>query len=260
MIIMSLMVIFVTSCSDECNNPMLDSRLLSFTASITNNESRTFIEGTTMPIGSSVGVYLVDESDISYNGKVISNACFSTEDGIHFTTDDEITLSNVVGTMYAYWPYNPNATDMNAIPITDNDVDYLVSEPALNVSIVNAHPKLNMKHLMTRIRLVLDKTHYKGVGLMTEFSINSNALCHTGSLNLKTGSINPNEDRYTHTSSIYYTLSDTPWQHELMALTTGYQGELNLSFMIDRIEYYFDLQDIKFEAGKIYTFNIEFKS
>ena len=159
-------------------------------------QSKAVIEGNTLLPGSEaaqgIGIFVTAKDGSAYDGKTsgYSNVKY-TYNGEKWSTTTPIYLSNTVGKLYGYFPYNTTATDLTKIPIVSslNGTDYLYAEQR-EVSISEKSVSLQMNHALARLHLTLKKGEkYKANGVISGITLKSTAIDATGTMDITTGEV-----------------------------------------------------------------------
>ena len=141
-----------------------------------------------------IGLFVTAEDGSAYDGhdSGYSNVKY-TYNGSKWNTTTPIYLSGSVGNLYGYFPYNPDATDLRAIPVASslNGTDYLyanIEEVSHSDKTVNLH----MKHALSRLHLTIKKgKNFTAEATLSEITLKSTAIDATGTMDLTTGAITP---------------------------------------------------------------------
>ncbi len=177
------------SCSkQEELNPESAKTALSVKAGImVGTPTKAIIDGTTFPDGSSIGVQVRKLGQSNYLAGTLTNVKYTyAAAGTTWSTTTPFYLTNVLGEVYAYYPYaivGDNKTAFSTIPVTIDatittgaEIDYMYATPLTGVnSVSNATGKekatLVMKHAFSQISFYVYKTNYSGTGTLTQFKI-----------------------------------------------------------------------------------------
>ena len=157
--------------------------------------SKAVIDGNTLPgseAAQGIGIFVTASDGSAYDGhdKGYSNVEYAYN-GSKWSTTTPIYLSNTVGKLYGYFPYNAGATNLKAIPIASslNGTDYLYTEQR-EVSISNKSVSLQMNHALARLHLTLKKGEkYKAAGVISGITLKSTAIDATGTMDITTGEV-----------------------------------------------------------------------
>jgi hypothetical protein len=189
--------ILVLSCKK--NDTILNSEevCLRVNASVAgNNLTRSIINGTAFPNGSSIGVELLKYEDNSaYSSK--TNVKYSNDENGNWTSSESYTLSSSKAKVYGYYPYlNFNLPNdslpfyevpiwINSEAIHNSDYDFMYATPVESeiaaVSNANHIINLQMNHALAQISFLVYKENYNGLGKLTSFSI-EDAIAGTGKI------------------------------------------------------------------------------
>ena len=159
--------------------------------------SKAVITGDSLPgdeATKGIGLFVTAEDGSAYDGhdSGYSNVKY-TYNGSKWNTTTPIYLSGSVGNLYGYFPYNPDATDLRAIPVESslNGMDYLYANP-MTVSHSDKTVDLQMKHALSRLHLTIKKgKNFTAEATLSEITLKSTAIDATGTMDLTTGAITP---------------------------------------------------------------------
>ena len=252
-----------TACSsdDEMPSQMANvngTELTVQTVGVAGVNTKSGITANAFSNGEKLGVYIyrgsdaaaIDAGNRKYNDAT-STGLKSTENVPYYQSsttwaaDQKIILSNVKGTVYAYYPYAASNTDDTrlAIPIrvatdqgdgqTDglkdyadqNQYDYMWATPVTNKSNADPSASLTMNHALAMISFKFVQTDdpavaYPGVGEVTKIELKNKAgktAIKTGdaTMSIKDGSLDL--DQAVSTSSIVLQPTENPLINEAAA-------------------------------------------
>ncbi|MCQ2051575.1 MAG: fimbrillin family protein [Bacteroidaceae bacterium] len=157
--------------------------------------SKAVIDGNELPgseAAQGIGIFVTAQDGSAYDGhdKGYSNVEY-TYNGEKWSTTTPIYLSNTVGKLYGYFPYNAGATNLKAVPIASslNGTDYLYAVPQ-EVSITEKSVSLQMNHALARLHLTLKKGEkYNAAGVISGITLKSTAIDATGTMDITTGEV-----------------------------------------------------------------------
>lgn len=181
--VLLLSTVLFASCEQEGTSAP-KSQNLSITASVVDQMTRSvkneFISG------DQIGLFLVNPEGNNYNNCNCSfnnKATFSTE----WALQDDILLTDELGTLYSYYPYSDEVRDMKQIPLSSSSQhDYLVSRPA-KVDVTNTEATLRMQHVMSLVKFSIKKDGYLGNGHITKIVLKGIGL--SGTMDATNGNI-----------------------------------------------------------------------
>ena len=161
----------------------------------TGVSTRGVITEKTLPSGSSVGLFVTDKSQTTYDGISVANIRYTgTGEGNSqvWAADEDIMLSATKATLNAYYPYSEDVTDVSAIPVTatiDSQTDWMWAAPVSKLNNKNSYAKIDLSHALTVIRLNFIKGSYTGIGNVTSVSVSSDGMATSALLNATDGSL-----------------------------------------------------------------------
>lgn len=145
------------------------------------------VMGTNLPDGSQIGVSV-------FNSGATSGAYQNTSGNTNMNwtlsgsawSGAPFYLQNRVGDVYAYFPFNANATDMDAIPVKPGHVDYMYGTKT-NVSKAQPKADIAMNHALAMISFTFNRINYPGECLLQSIIVKN--LPTVGTMNLTSGDI-----------------------------------------------------------------------
>ena len=259
--LLSLAALFAVSCN-EVSLPSGDSAALSLNVR-TGLESKSIVEGTTLPSGSQIGLFVADESNDTYDGVPYKNVRYTgtgEADSQVWNTENDIMLSATKATLNAYYPYSEGITDVSAIPVTatiDSQTDWMWAAPVSKLNNKNSYAKIDMSHALTVIRLNFIKGSYAGIGNVTSVSASSEGMATSALLNATDGSLSSVDGAGTaYDFSEAFTLSDLKKTFEFMTVPTEESAPIDIKVVINGSDMVAKTSDILLEAGNIYEFTL----
>ena len=163
-----LMLLFACAvlggCAKEESNEILpdkSDRLHLIATLGTPNLTRASILGHKLPEGARLGVSLLKTRNGALYDNSESNLPWE-ETSTGWTSPNAILLNDEEGTAYAYYPYNHSVRDIEAIPITLDQVDYCWgSSLEQNLSVQGtSRATIVLEHALARIALKVYKKDY----------------------------------------------------------------------------------------------------
>ena len=261
LLLLSLTALLAVSCN-EVSLPSGDSAALSLNVR-TGLESKSIVEGTTLPSGSQIGLFVADESNDTYDGVPYKNVKYTgigEADSQVWNTENDIMLSATKATLNAYYPYSEGVTDVSAIPVTatiDSQTDWMWAAPVSKLNSKNSYAKIDMSHALTVIRLNFIKGSYAGIGNVTSVSASSEGMATSALLNATDGSLSSVDGAGTaYDFSEAFTLSDSKKTFEFMTVPTGASVPVSVSVVVNGSNMVAETSDILLEAGKIYEYTL----
>lgn len=206
-------------------------------------------------VGDELGVFLLNTTGQNYNDCDCSfNNKGTMSSGWSLASD--ISLSNNVATVYAYYPYSSAITDLRKIPIeSTSQTDYLVANPT-TVDATNSIAMLRMNHALSLVKFTIKKDGYSGVGRITDIVMQGITL--SGSFDVCTGSITSGETGNENYKADVR-LSDTPITIGLIAIPQNVLSTTAL-ITIDGDQYIYKLVPSNWVQGKETTYTLSIDS
>lgn len=267
------------SCSQEEDNAVIQekSNLLKIRTSVA--DSRGVITGTTFQQGDEIGICVTTVDGHDYTGNSQNIRAIYT--GSDWRLEREVELREDEAIVYAYYPYNANATDsidINMDPAaTPEQTDYLYGY-CQGVNLNNSTANIRFNHALARITLAVTKgANDVGEGVVSAAKIvngyytlrvhptgelvriQGNAISVRGKMSIKTGEIVSIYNSEDYISSYANLVIDESVQNiEFMIIpSVGAFGGICASLTIDGKDYEVSLQTMsRCEAGQQYTYPI----
>ena len=160
-----------------------------------NQASKAVITGDSLPgneAAKGIGLFVTATDGGAYDGKTTgySNVKY-TFDGSKWSTQSPIYLSSNEGNLYGYFPYNPDVTDLQAIPVQSslNGTDYLYAK-SQTVNHSYKTVDLQMNHALSRLHLTIKKgANFTAGASLSKITLKSTSIDATGTMDLTTGAI-----------------------------------------------------------------------
>ena len=285
-LLLTLGAISIASCSQEEDNAMMQEKgnLLKIRTSVT--DTRGVITGTTFQKGDEIGICVTTVDGHDYTGN--SQNIRATYTGSDWQLEQEVELTDDEAIVYAYYPYNANATDSVDIYLnpttTPEQTDYLQGS-CQGVSINNTTANIQFKHVLTRLTLAVTKgVNDVGEGVISRVRIENGYLTLVvgteqigytygdeiaveGKMSIKTGMINRKKVNAPNPISISadHLLSTSeaccidllvfPYEDTSTGISAIPGPRIYLT--IDESEYRFSLNNnLTWKAGQQYTYPI----
>lgn len=229
---------------DPEDKPVNEELLLGLDATLNNMvESRRGVINA-WQAGNEIGLYTQDRN-LKY-----------TYDGNRWIAAEQYEVQNEQ-TVYAYHPYDQNATDMKLdIDLTKQE-DVMYGKCAVTPDFPTAKPVMN--HALSLIRIKLLRDEYIGKGLITDVMIKN--VSSSLIMNILDGDIWIQEGKSDIPIGGGYMLNDdNPAVSEAILPPLYHPDGVSLSFKLDgkEISYTFPSWH-EWEAGNIYTYTIKIK-
>lgn len=225
--------------------------------------TKGMITDKTLPSGSSVGLFVTDDSGVTYNGMPMNNIQYtSTGEGSSqiWLTDEDIKLSGTNATLKGYYPFSDNVTDITAIAIeasSDVQTDWMYATPVTELNNKNFTTVLSMNHALAAVRLNLIRDSYNGVGEITSVSFTSEGAATNAVLNATDGSLNSITGAgATYTSNEAFSLTAEKKTIEFITVPAGVSAPISLSVMMNGAEIVAEIPAVTLQPGKIYNYTV----
>ena len=282
-LLLMLGVIGVASCSQEEDNALMQEKGNLLKIRTTVADTRGVITGTTFQKGDEIGICVTTVDGHDYTGN--SQNIRATYTGSDWQLERDVVLTDDEAIVYAYYPYNANATDsidINLNPTTTPEqTDYLQGS-CQGVSINNTTADIRFNHALTRITLAVTKgANDVGEGVISRVRIENNLMYYSGQyigerptrrdtkiatrgkMNIKTGGkrkITSEEDYFVELPVNCTINSSNPQNIDILLLPVSYSsvqistwsgGGINVVLTIDGDEYEFSLNAVPFHTGDV---------
>ena len=250
-----------TACTDTETIDVPGGSNLSLNVQTAAIESRGLIESATLPDGHSIGLTLVDEGGTKYDNISYNNIKATASTGKTPQTwglQSDILLSATQGTLYGYYPYNADVTDLSAVPVeTTSQTDYMYATPVEGLNDGNAEAAVTMNHALAAIRLNIVRGTYSGTGAVTAVTVNGSNIATNGTLNALTGALTALTD--TETDIIdngTFTLSNGGQTKDIIFVPAGTSGTPSFKVTLDDKEYIATGAETTFQQGYVYKYTL----
>lgn len=237
----------------SCENGEGEQKKQTSQLSITANVDQvTRASKTSFVAGDEIGVFLLNSDGNSYSssGSTNNKATLSSS----WTMQEEVTLTDDLGTVYAYSPYSSQVTDISQISInSSSQTDYLYAR-SVTVDAVNPIATLQMKHALSLVKFAIKKDGYIGDGHITEINLKGIGL--TGTMDAKTGSVTTLTTGNEKYEGIFYLDESTPLVIGIIAFPQSV-SETAATVVIDGVNYSYKLVPSEWEEGKETTYTLK---
>jgi len=261
--LLSLMLITTAfaSCTDETESFVPKGTPLQLSVKTASIETRGLIESATLPDGHSIGLTLTDAGGSTYDNITYSNIKATASTGATpqtWTIEKDMLLSSTSGTLYGYYPYDKDVTDMTQIPVTAGDTDYMYATPVEKLTDGKYTANVTMNHALAAIRLNVVRGTYTGTGAVTAVSVKGDNIATSGKLNAKTGALTAQAGTGTAiTYSTAFTLSTTAKQiDQIIVPVTSSSAAPTFTATIDGKDYTATPAAVTFAQGTIYEYTL----
>lgn len=224
-----------------------------------NVQTKDLLEGTSFPNNSQIGVTVVDESGLTYEGRKYRNILYTLNEGNW--TGLNVLLTSKDANVYAYYPYCDTIYDISSILIdADASIDYMYAKTQKTVNAVDNMITLNMSHAMAAISLKIVKGVYDKTGIITGLKWNSLSAAKTAKLDARTGDISNLQgagDYFdTNLSQTNSTELNGTNEYGFLVVPTGFTDRLNFEITIDDRKYRITSPSVKLLAGNRYNYTL----
>lgn len=203
--------------------------------------------------GDEIGVYVLDASGNAYDqsgGCLNNKATLSSE----WHMEKEVTLTDEIGTVYAYSPYASLVSDLKQIPVqSSTQTDYLYAVPTAATA-VSSKIALRMKHALSLVKFVIKKDGYVGEGHITEVSLKGIGL--SGFMDATTGAITTKSSGNERYEGDFYLDATTPLTLGIIAFPQPISATTAV-ITIDGDAYSYKLTSSNWQEGKETTYTLE---
>lgn len=255
-----------TACSEETVTTPTDNCVpLGLAIEILQSDSRAIVEGTSLPDQSKVGLAVKNYQGVDYENKGYNNVLYTVSGGT-CSTDEDVLLSATEAKVYAYYPYNPDVTDITAIPVEVNaDVaaqdDYMYATYNSGiVSMVAPNVSLTMNHILSGIRIGIKQTSGTFAPVVTGVSVKSDGMCHAALMNARDGSLHTFTAQGEEFSVIDNKTLTSEYQYydTFYFLPTGEEATLRFVMTVEGQDYLVITPKTLLAQGCIYTYTFVF--
>ena len=224
--------------------------------------TKALVEGNSLPVGSEIGLRVVQAGKSTYDGTTYENGK-SSFDGTKWNVASDVLLSATPGTVYAYYPHNsslanPEAIAMTASTAPGGGTDYMYATTN-SVSQKAPTAALTMKHALTAVKVSIQKGTYQGAGKVTALTWTSDGAGTGGSLNAKTGAVSSVTGTGTAfnaglTAESSYTITTTAKDYTFMAVPAGTSKALSFSVTLDGQTFTVNSAAVTLGQGKLHQY------
>lgn len=266
-IISGLFAVLFSSCMQESLEPVGQGSYegntpteasLELSVAVDSLESKSVITSSTLPAGAQVGVHLVDGTSTGfYQGHDYSNVLYTMNSG-KLTTDETVMLTPTSGTVYAYYPYVPDA-DITSLPVsalTQTDYMYATSHSGLTFS--NYSASLVMNHAMAVASFRIVKGNYGGACKVSQVAVKGSNLYTSAKYNGKNGSIlsRSSANSFITSSEGSFTMTTSGTARNIILIPASVSGSATVSINLDGYDRTVTVPSFYPQAGKRYTYTL----
>ena len=225
--------------------------------------TKAVVEGTTLPAGSSIGLFVTDESGKTYDGNTVANAKYTATgegDAQKWNAASDVLLSATVANVNSYYPYDDSVNDITAIPIeatSEVQKDWMWGTPVSGLDNKNTSATITMSHALAVVRLNINKNNYPGAGKITSVSFNSNGAGTSAVMNATNGELTDIKGTgLTFENIEELILGDNATSVSFITIPTNTAAPLTISMIIDGKLMKVQTADITLLQGNIYDCNL----
>lgn len=226
-------------------------------------ETKAMVSGTTLPSGSSVGLFVTDESGVTYDGVAVSNIRYTgTGEGAsqQWAAQSDIMLSATKATLRGYYPYSESVTDISAIPVqatSDVQEDWMWATPVANLNNKNNSATLTMNHALAAVRLSIVRGSYSGVAEVTSVAFKSEGAATDAVLDATDGSLSSVSGANTrYESTEIFTIGDEKKSFDFITVPAGVSAPVAIEVMVNGSKMVAESEAILLEAGNLYEYTL----
>ena len=225
--------------------------------------TKGIIEETTLPSGSEIGLFVTDQTGVTYDGNTIANVKFTATgegDAQKWNAVSDVLLSATVASVGSYYPYDESVYDITAIPIeatSEVQKDWMWGIPVSGLDKENKTASITMNHALAVVRFNIIKGNFAGVGNVDYVSVKSNAGATSAVMNATTGALTGIKGAgYIFESTDEFTLSEGGTKVDFIVVPTGTEAPLDICVLVNGTEMAATTADVTLEAGKIYEYEV----
>ena len=244
-----------TACTEKEDFNVDNNNKLQVTFGVNGHDSRAIYRETSLPDGSQVGARL--NGYAGYENLVYTASTGKTPQT--WTGDKDVVLSDVSGTLYAFYPYDDDIK-ITAIPVdmtAADQTDWLYGVPATGVTDLNPEVDVTMNHALANINLSIVRDTYAGTGAITSISVQSDGIASKGTFNAAqatpgyTSMEGAGEEFVRSVSAV---AGGTPL--DIMVIPTGVAAYIDIYITVDGVEYVAQTSAVTLESGYNYQYTI----
>ena len=226
-------------------------------------ETKGLVTGTTLPSGSSVGLFVTDQTGITYDGVEVSNVKYTAAgEGASQTWSavSDIMLSGTKGTLKGYYPYSESVTDITAIPVkatSEIQNDWMWATPVRNLNYKYYNATVKMNHALAAVRLSVIRKTATDEAEITSITFKSDAAAREAVLNATNGalsSISGAGEKYTAKET--FTASDTKKSFDFITVPAGVSAPIAVELTVNGSMMSAESDPVLLEAGNLYEYTL----
>lgn len=226
-------------------------------------ETKGLVTGTTLPSGSSVGLFVTDQTGVTYDGVEVSNVKYTAAgEGASqsWSAVSDIMLSGTKGTLKGYYPYSESVTDITAIPVeatSEIQNDWMWATPIGNLNYKYYNATVKMNHALAAVRLSVIRKTATDDAEITSITFKSNAAASEAVLNATNGalsSISGTGAKYT--ASETFTASDVKKSFDFITVPAGVSAPIAVELTVNGSKMTAESDPVLLEAGNLYEYTL----
>ena len=225
--------------------------------------TKAVIEGTTLPNGSSIGLFVTDESGKTYDGNTVANVKYTATgegESQKWNAVSDVLLSATVASIGSYYPYDESVYDITAIPVeatSEVQKDWMWGTPVSGLDNKNTSATITMNHALAAIRLNFIKGSFAGTGNIDYVSIESSGAASSAVMNATNGELTDIKGAgYIFESTDEFTLSEGGTNVDFIVVPAGTEAPMDICVLVNGAEMVATTAGMTLEAGKIYEYTI----
>lgn len=170
-----------------------------------------------------------------------------------------VALSSTLKNIYCYFPYSSNINAHDNIPIdVTSQTDYLAGTAIVGTSAANA--EVEMKHVLSLVRVTFKKNNYPGAGHIE--SVIWNGIHKQAKYNLVTSTLTPIGERGSYQAGGNFIVDDNkaPIVVEAILLPVSTAEGISLTVRVDGEDRTYQIPAVhQWETAKAYTYTLTLK-
>ena len=170
-----------------------------------------------------------------------------------------VALSSTLKNIYCYFPYSSNINAHDNIPIdVTSQTDYLAGTAIVGTSAANA--EVEMKHVLSLVRVTFKKNNYPGAGHIE--SVIWNGIHKQAKYNLVTSTLTPIGERGSYQAGGNFIVDDNkaPIVVEAILLPVSTAEGISLTVKVDGEDRTYQIPAVhQWETAKAYTYTLTLK-
>ena len=225
----------LSACNDKDTFAAHNTARLQVKASIPS-ATRAAVEGTELPQGSQVGVFVMDEYGPYSNNSL--NVPY-TKDESGWKSQTPVILEDKIGSALAVYPYTPGLETTGILKLeTASQTDYMISAPVNGLSFKNPTADFSMEHMLCAVQFnLVNESYTGGPGRITRLSVSSKGLATNRDINLFEGGESLSGAGNPISVNTDLTLTKDVQSQKVLAIPTETPAELSLTVTMDGNDY-----------------------